>query len=229
MCGRGTQDYTWEQLHNMFSMLGKSGPYSNLQPSYNVCPTDKVALCTNVDGERALHTMRWGLVPYSATDLKKFFRTFNARDDKLENNAMWRSLLDRKRCVVPFNGFYEWRGEKPNKQAYYITRKDGEPLMLAGLWATNEKIDPEGMRSFTVITCPPNDVMSQVHSRMPVILDANAVDIWLASGDWSDQQRALIKPCPDEWLTAAPVNSKGVGNVRNKEKHLIDLIGEPIF
>jgi putative SOS response-associated peptidase YedK len=120
------------------------------------------------------------------------------------------------------------KGPKGKKQPYIIRRKDGAAMMIAGLWAFNDKIDPNGIRTFTIITCPANKVMSGIHDRMPVILSEDDLDLWLGAEPWSEAHRALMKPCPDEWLEAYPV-SKDVGNVRNNREDLIDPIGDPIF
>lgn len=230
MCGRGDQSLTWEQINTLLridgSKPGKPAP-SNYQPNYNVAPTHSVVICTERDGERQVQQMAWGLTPGWAKEPPKF-ATINAMCETIEEKATWKPSLNKLRCVVPFNGFYEWGGVKGKKQCYRITRRDGAPLLLAGLWAFNERIDPKGMRTFAIVTCPANNVMKLIHHRMPVVLSEKEVDDWLDGAPWGDQHRALLRPCPDDWLTAVPV-SQDVGNVRNNRPDLLTPIGDPIF
>ena len=224
MCGRGDQSLSWAKIHELLQIIQPENA-SNLQPNYNVAPTQEVFVCTEHEGERRLEQMRWGLVPIWAKELPKY-STFNAKADGLADKATWKGSLNKMRCIVPFSGFYEWTGPKGQKQPFRITRKDGDPLLMAGLWAFNDKIDGE-LRSFTIITTGVNKVMSELHHRMPVILNPKDVGKWLA-GPWDEAKKKLLKPAPNTWLTASPV-SKDVGAVRNNKPELIEPIGDPIF
>jgi len=226
MCGRFFVSMTWEQYRELLS-LTTPAPESNFQPNWNAAPTHDVLICTSPGGERRLEKMRWGLVPVWAKEPPKF-STINAMREGLEEKATWKNSLNKMRCVAPINGFYEWKGPKGKKQPYIIRRKDGAAMLLAGLWAFNDKIDPNGIRTFSIITCPANKVMSEIHDRMPVILSEDDLDLWLGPEPWGEAHRALMKPCPDEWLEAYPV-SKDVGNVRNNSSDLIDPIGGRFF
>ncbi len=226
MCGRFWSSLTWEEYRALLDLPG-APPATNFQPNWNAAPTHEVLICAQHDGKRALEQMRWGLIPVWAKEPPKF-STFNAKMETLEEKATWKGSLNKMRCVLPVSGFYEWRGPKGSKQPFAIKRRDGRPLMLAGLWAFNDRIDPAGVRSFTIITCEANKAMGALHTRMPVMLAEDDLDRWLGPEPWGDAQRALLKPCPDDWLTAFPV-AKEVGAVRNNRSELIAPAGDPIF
>ena len=224
MCGRGTQKLSWRELHDLMQLTVPAAP-SNLEPNYNVAPTQQIFVCTRTGNERRLERMRWGLVPFWAKEIPKY-ATFNARVETIEEKPTWKGSLNKMRAIVPFSGFYEWKGSKGEKQPYYITRRDEAPLLLAGLWAINDKIEGE-IRSATIIVCEPNEAMAQIHNRMPVVLDREEAGEWL-EGPWSADKRGLLKPCADGVLTASPVG-KAVGSVKNNSSGLIEPTGAPLF
>ncbi len=227
MCGRFWGSLTWEDYRELPDLRAEP-PETNFRPNWNTAPTHDVLICAERDGERRVEQMKWGLVPVWMKDKPKF-STINAKAETIEEKATWKGSLGKMRCVIPVSGFYEWqRGPGKAKQAYAIKRRDGKPMLLAGLWAFNDKVDPENPRTFAIITCPANELMGAVHNRMPVILDPANLDLWIGPEPWGDAHRALLKSCPDEWLTAYPV-SNDVGSVRNNDAGLIEPQGEPIF
>jgi len=227
MCGRFWASLTWDDYRELLDLNGEP-PETNFRPNWNAAPTHDVLICAERDGEKRIEQMKWGLVPIWMKDKPKF-STINAKAETLEEKATWKGSLNKMRCIVPVSGFYEWRsGPGKSKQAYAIKRRDGKPMLLAGLWAFNDKVDPDNPRTFTIITCPANKTMGAVHDRMPVILDPDDVERWIGPESWGEGHRALLKSCPDEWLTAYPV-SNDVGSVRNNYAELIDPEGDPIF
>lgn len=227
MCGRFWASLTWEEYRELLDLKGEP-PETNFRPNWNTAPTHDVLICSERDGERRIEQMKWGLVPIWMKDKPKF-STINAKYETIEEKATWKGSLNKMRCVIPISGFYEWRrGPGKSKQAYAIKRRDGKPMLLAGLWAFNDKVDPDNPRTFTIITCPANEVIGAVHDRMPVILDPADLDLWIGPEPWGDAHRALLKSCPDEWLTAYPV-SNDVGSVKNNYVELINPEGDPIF
>ncbi len=230
MCGRFWVSLTKEQFLELLALTGEA-PETNFPPNWNVAPTHDVLICAERgDGgerRRRLKQMRWGLIPVWAKEAPKF-STFNAKAETLEDKATWKGALNKFRCVVPVSGFYEWRGPKGEKQPFAIQRRDGKPMLLAGLWAYNDKIDPEGVFSFTIITCRANQTMRALHERAPVILDPDDLDLWLGPDPWGDAMHALLKPCPEDLLTAYPVN-KDVGSVKNNRPDLMEPQGEKVF
>ena len=128
MCGRFTQNYTWEQVHAFLSVFG---PPRNLQPHYNIAPTDTVdVIRLDKQGKRELVPMRWGLVPaWWKKSLKEVPATFNARAESVADKPMFRTAFKERRCIVPASGFFEWTGEKGAKQPHLFTAADGSPLL----------------------------------------------------------------------------------------------------
>ena len=195
-------------------------PSSNMEPNYNIAPTQQIWVCAERDGERHLKQLRWGLVPYLVKELPT--KTFNARAETISQKPTWKGSLNKKRCVIPATSFYEWTGPREDRRPYSIQRKDGKPLLFAGLWAYNNKIDGE-IRSATIILCPPNDNMAKVHDRMPVILEPEQLDDWF-DGHWSQQKQDMLRPCADDVLTAWPV-----GKIRGNHPGLAEPIGDRLF
>lgn len=226
MCGRFWASLTWEEYRALLDLKGPAPP-SNFAPNWNAAPTHQVLIARRAEAARALEPMRWGLVPPWAKEYPKF-ATFNAKSETLDEKATWKSSLNKMRCAVPISGFYEWRGPRGNKTPYAVKRRDGQPMLLAGLWAYNDKIEPEGLRSFAIVTCPANKAMSAIHDRMPVILEKSDLDLWLGAEPWGPGPRALLKPAPDDALTAYPV-SRDVGSVKNNRPDLIAPVGDPLF
>ena len=211
MCGRFTRNYTWAQIHAMYSLI-PAVPTSNLQPNFNVCPTTTIDTIIRGDDARALVPMRWGLIPgwWSKTlkDLK--FATFNARAETVAEKPMFRDSFKKRRCLLPLTGYYEWHTVGKEKQPYYFTRADGELMTVAGLqdaWTNPET--GERMRSCTMLISEPNKFVAEVHDRMPVILDKADFEQW-ERGDVKDAA-ALMKPADEnllqKWAVSKRVNS----------------------
>src|SRR5215813_14087293 len=134
MCGRFTRHYTWEDLFRLYHLT--STP-ANIQPSYNVCPTDTVDTVRTTDGKRELVPMRWGLIPWHwKKPLKEMkLATFNARVETVATKPMFRDAFKRRRCLIPASGYYEWADTPDGKQPHYFTARDGSPVLtMAGLW-----------------------------------------------------------------------------------------------
>jgi putative SOS response-associated peptidase YedK len=199
-------------------------------------------------GGRELALMRWGLVPYFAKDLKKFgYSTVNARAEAVSTSAIFRGAFERRRCLVPADGFYEWKklptetlfGPDPNaksakkdeaaKQPYAFTMVNGQPFAFAGLW--DRWKDPAGgeLESYTIITTTPNELTATVHDRMPVILCPQDYDLWLKREPLEKnappapqlELEALLRPYPAEKMAAAEAHMD-VGNVRNNHPGLLN-------
>ena len=213
MCGRFTQNYTWEQVHAFLSVFG---PPRNLQPHYNIAPTDTVdVIRLDKHGARELVPMRWGLVPaWWKKSLKEVPATFNARAESVADKPMFRTAFKERRCIVPASGFFEWTGEKGAKQPHLFTAADGSPLLaFAGLWDRwKDPLTGEWMLSCTIIVSGASAWMEPYHDRMPVLLEAKDFDAWL---DGSLGPEAL-KPAPEEalreWKVSPRLNRTGVGD-----------------
>lgn len=180
----------------------------DLTPRYNVAPSQPIlALRASPEtGKGEFVWLRWGLVPHWAQDVAIGNRMINARAETVAEKPAFRDAFRRRRCLVPASGFFEWRKRERRKQPYYIRMKDGRPFAFAGLW--DRWVAPYGqaVESCTLITTDANDLLVQLHDRMPVILPSTAYDLWLDPGN-SDRGRLLplLHPHPAEEMEAYPV------------------------
>ncbi len=224
MCGRFVAATPPDQLARYFG----AGLAETLLPeNYNVAPTTDIYAVVDGPNGRELAVFHWGLVPVWAKDIKIGNRMINARAETVATSNAFKHALKKKRCIIPVDGFYEWKatpGEK-RKQPYFIHRLDGEPLAFVGLWETWRGPDRQAeqtLYSSTIITTTANETMSPIHDRMPVILPASKWDEWLdPKNDDIASLQGLLVPAPGHLLTMHPV-STDVNNVRNKGSHLID-------
>jgi putative SOS response-associated peptidase YedK len=167
--------------------------------------------------------MRWGLIPHFATSLAGFkaLSTINAQAETLASKATWRVPLQRRRCLVPADGFYEWkRLDKKTRQPYAFALRTGQPFAFAGLWdAWKDPATSLWLQSFAIVTTEANQLTAAVHNRMPVILQPSEYDRWL---DRSAPERPpidLLRPYPADAMRMHPVDPR-VGNVRNDDPSL---------
>jgi putative SOS response-associated peptidase YedK len=204
MCGRFTQLYSWAELHALYSLSDQPAP--NLQPHYNIAPTDQAGVITPRKSGGRLHVrMRWGLIPnWWDKPLSELPSSFNARAETVASKPFFTEAFERRRCLVPASGFFEWTGAEGVRQPWYITSTDGRPLTFAGLYDRwSDPVTGDHAWSFTVIVGEPNKVARRYHDRMPVILGPSAWEQWL-----HEPRRDLLVPCPDEWLQAWPVTTR---------------------
>ena len=206
MCGRFTLAAAPETLTETFP--GFKMP-DELPPRYNIAPSQKVLVVPNT-GENKIDFFQWGLIPSWAKDPTIGNRMINARAETLAEKPSFRSAYRRRRCLVLADGFYEWRREpgKQSKIPMYIRLRSGAPFAFAGLWEVwLPSKDAPSVRSCTIITCPPNSFLENIHNRMPVILESEAYDLWLDMHNQSpDQLNVLLKPYPAEEMTAYAVS-----------------------
>jgi putative SOS response-associated peptidase YedK len=226
MCGRYVSATPPDQIAAYF---GAEAPEALLDPSYNVAPTDDVYAVLSDGSTRHIDAFHWGLVPLWAKDPKIGSKMINARAETLSEKNAYKSAFTRRRCLVPADGFYEWKKDpdapaKAKKQPYFIHRPDGEPYAFAGLWEVwkGPNKDQEPLRSCTIITTSPNDAMAEIHDRMPVILPRSAWDTWL-DRDIDDLELLgkLLVPSAPQIITMHPVSTE-VNNVRNNGEQLIE-------
>jgi putative SOS response-associated peptidase YedK len=180
---------------------------------FNVAPTQEVLTVVRDgdDAEREMRLLRWGLVPKWAKDLNAGYKMINAKAESLQKSPAYRPLVGkiRHRCLIVADGFYEWmKAEDPKqpRQPVRFTVDGGEPFAFAGLWA-KAKINGDLVSSCTIVTTEPNDVVSRVHNRMPVVLPgADAEAAWLDPETDSDDAVELCVPFPPERMESAPAN-----------------------
>ena len=167
--------------------------------------------------------MRWGMVPHFAKSLADFkgFSTINAKAESLLSSALWRVPFQRRRCLVPADGFYEWKQIDPKtKQPYAFLLKSGEPFAFGGVWdAWKDPATGEWLQSFAIITTDPNELTATVHNRMPLILKPSDYNRWLQRAKDDRPPVDLLRPYDAELMMSHPVDPR-VGNVRNNEQGL---------
>jgi putative SOS response-associated peptidase YedK len=201
-----------------------------LKPSWNVAPTDRVYAVAEHDGQRRLGSFAWGLLPFWAKDRKAAARNINARAETVATKPAFRDSFAAKRCLIPADGFYEWEPREQGKLPHYIYSSDGRPLALAGLWASWK--DPESgerLRTCTIVTGRPNDLVAKLHDRMPVILPEEAWSEWL-DPEVSDVDRltGLLAMVPSGGLVEHPVSTL-VNKVDNNVAECVAPIDTPPF
>lgn len=225
MCGRFVSAAPTDEVARYFSV--PSEPETVLEPSWNVAPTADVYVVVSSDQGRRLDAFHWGLVPFWAKDPKVGNRMINARAESLATSGAFKHAFRRRRCVIPADGFYEWTllPDRKRKQPYFIHRPDDEPYGFAGLWEEWRRPESDDvLRSCTIITTSANEVVGNLHDRMPVILPPPAFERWLDPGfDRVDDLRELLVPAPPEMTALHPVSVE-VGNVRNDDPSLTEPV-----
>ena len=227
MCGRFTSTTPAEDLARYFAVdevLVEDHP-----PRWNVAPTDTVLGVVGPAGRRTLGTFRWGLVPFWAKDPSVGSRMINARAETVRTTSAYARPFERRRCIVPADGFYEWqpRPDRKAKQPFHLRRPGGEPIAIAALWDSWRPVrgsDEGRVVSCALITTGANAVLGPIHDRMPVLLGPESWDAWLdPANDDVDALARLLVPAPDDLLEAVPVSS-AVGNVRNDGPDLLERV-----
>ena len=197
-----------------------------LTPTWNAAPSQSLpVILPGDDGSWGAELMRWGLLPrWKPRDGGRAPEPINARAETLAERPMFRPLIPRRRCVVPATGFYEWQATGHGKQPVVLRPTDQELYGFAGLWDETTGPDGEPVRSFTIITGPPNELVAPIHNRMAVILDPKDEATWLDPEltDWPEVEQ-LLRPYPADRMECFTV-SKTVNNTRNDDPSLIQRI-----
>ncbi len=219
MCGRFQQQRPASELARIFDAEDLTDAPD---PRFNVAPTDEASVVVQRDVRRAVVRYRWGLIPPWSDDPKIASRTFNARAETVTTSPMFRDAFKKRRCLVPVDGFYEWRRVGEVRTPLTIFDPDGQQLALAGLWTGRQDLETGGWRrTFTIITTRPNRFMAGIHNRMPVIVDPADWQLWLdPSPSDPGELVGLLEPRDDLLLDAYAVQPL-VNNVRNDGPDLL--------
>ena len=221
--------FTWRQVHAALSLVGTP---RNLQPRYNVAPSQTVAAVRLEHGERRLSMLRWGLIPGWAKDPSIGSRLINARAETVGVKPVFRAAWrPRRRCLIPAEGFYEWTGRRGAvRQPWLIGMKDGALLAFAALW--ERWVVPDGnalkgsladhgsgdaVETFVILTTAANAAVAEIHHRMPVILSPERFDPWLSGED------VALEPHPAESMTIQPVSTR-VNKPSNDDPRCIEPV-----
>lgn len=214
MCGRFSLTTDEAILNERFRLAGSIEPYA---ARYNCAPTQNLAVIT-AEQPRRLSFFRWGLIPFWAKDEKIGNKMINARAESIEEKPSYKNAFRQRRCLVPADGFYEWKNEN-GKKPYRITMKNQMPFAMAGIWESWKSKDGKSIYSFSIITTEANELMKPIHDRMPAILTADLEDIWLNSNN-PEEIRAILKPFDPNQMQAFEV-SKLVNSPRNDNPAVI--------
>ena len=224
MCGRYAATLPPEMMVELFKLLKSI----DMVPRYNIAPTQPIAAIWEEGGRREGHFARWGLVPRWVKDPREFPLLVNARAESMADKPAFRDPLKHGRCVVPASGYYEWQtGPDKKKRPYYITRADGQPMALAGLFATWSGPEGEEVDSVATITVAANRQLSVIHDRMPAILMSEGeIDAWLNVREVRAEEAAqMALPLEDGVLKFHPVSMR-VNSAREDDPGLIVEVAE---
>src|ERR1700740_3178838 len=198
MCGRVRLSSDVSEIKLVFS-IPPDRPTPNFPPSWNVAPTDSLPVVRyeRKAEQRSLDLLRWGLIPFWAKDIKVGFANINAKAEGMETKPAFREAFARRRCLVPFDCFYEWKKLGKDRQPYAVALADRRLMALAGLWETWRSPAGERVRSFTIVTTAPNALLAPIHDRMPVILAPENWPIWLGEKATDPAElKMLLAPYP---------------------------------
>lgn len=221
MCGRFVSATDAEGLVRFF-VVDERAP-DDVPPSWNVAPTDRTFAVARHGDRRVLTTFNWGLVPFWAKDAKGAARQINARAETVATKPAFKESFARRRCLIPANGFYEWRrGADGSRQPFFVHRADGDPMAMAGVWASwRDPADRERRHlSCAVITTSASPAIAHIHDRMPVVLERDDWDTWLDGDSETAELALLLRPAPEDAIAFHPV-AAAVGNVRNNTPDLL--------
>ena len=214
MCGRFAGFSTLEILQTHFPINVAD---VQVTPNFNVAPTQEILAISQHKRKNYLLKYHWGLVPFWAKDLSIGSRLINARSETVATKPSFRTAFKERRCLIPSNGFYEWKGSKGQKQPMFLTLPDGNPFAFAGLWEIwdNKGKEETPYRSCTILTREASKSVLPIHHRMPVILKPEAFDMWLnpENKDINSISDIIQKQIYTE-LISVPV-SKQVNSIKN--------------
>ncbi|MFN2484653.1 MAG: SOS response-associated peptidase [Candidatus Limnocylindria bacterium] len=220
MCGRFSQRDSAEEIATRFAAAVATHHPGG---QYNVAPTDEVSAVLDYHEERVVDTFRWGLVPVWADSPRQGARMINARAETVESSSTYRSALRERRCLIPADGFFEFvRADgRARPDPWFVHRADDAVMAFAGLWSIwRDPVTAARLYSCTILTTVPNELMSRLHHRMPVVVEPEDWDAWLAPSATADKLGPLLTPAADDLLEAYPV-SPLVNDVRNEGPELI--------
>jgi putative SOS response-associated peptidase YedK len=206
MCGRITTTFDFSDIRVRWNLDRDLPLY---KPRFNVAPetSPNIPVIVRHQGGNECRLMQWGLIPNWAADPSIGNRMINARAETLTELRSFKHLVDRRRCIIPADGFYEWRKEGKRKVPMWMYLRSRQPFGLAGLWDVWRKPDGKRVESFTVITTEPNELVRPIHNRMPVILRPEDEDQWLdTSRTTFAKAKSLLKPYSDELMDAHDVS-----------------------
>jgi putative SOS response-associated peptidase YedK len=221
MCGRYVITSTPDAIRRLFGYPEQP----NFPPRYNIAPTQPIPIVRLAEGKRQFALVRWGLIPSWVKDPKTFSLLINARADSVIGKPAFRAAMRRRRCLIPADGFYEWKEVDGRKRPYFVRLKSGEAFAFAGLWETWTGPNGEEIETAAIVTTDANRTLSAIHNRMPVIVPPEAFEMWLDCAHVDPTTAAaLLVPARND-LFEAYETSTAVNRVANDSAALIAALG----
>ena len=227
MCGRSSLTKTEKEIEVRFKATFYSEELEsyNPLPNYNVAPTQMMPVITQDDAQH-IRILRWGLIPFWAKERAIGAKMINARSESLTEKAAFKNLLKSHRCIIPMDGFYEWKKVGKQKVPYRMITTDQDTFGVAGLWDSwKDPTSDEILHSFTVITVGANKLMEAIHDRMPAILTKANERIWLDQEIKPQDAIQLLLPYAEQDMKAYRVSPK-INSVKERDSDLIDDFGD---
>ena len=240
MCGRFGLPGDHTAMKNAFDIPTDTNDHvewDTLMPRYNIAPTDQIPVIVEKNGQRSVESMRWGLIPFHAADLrgrsvldtngKSVNTPINARAETVHSNGIFKHSFKKRRCLIPSGGFYEWKRDGTRKHPQWVHLEDHSWMGFAGLYNWWKSPSADWILSCTIITTIPNSFMEPIHNRMPVILTEGTYDLWLSpdSADLSELKEVLV-PYPAGEMQSHPVSDL-VNKVDNDGPELMASLSNP--
>ena len=223
MCGRYTLTADSTAIQLAFDLDNVT---DELQPRYNIAPSQPVAVITNQNPKELTH-MKWGLVPSWSKDPKIGYKMINARSETAAEKPSFRSAFKRRRCLIPADGFYEWTKRDKQKVPMYIHLENHDLFAFAGLWETWQSPDGSELQTCTILTTEPNDLIRPLHHRMAVILEQEFYDTWLSPDEVpADVLMPMMKAYPQEIMRVYEVSTQ-VNSPANDNPSVIEPFDSP--
>jgi putative SOS response-associated peptidase YedK len=222
MCGRYASTLPPEAMRALFQYLEQP----DFPPRYNIAPTQPIAIVRMFEGKRQFALVRWGLIPAWVKDPRAFSLVINARGEFVLDKPAFRNAMKYRRCLVPADGFYEWKRAGETKRPYFVRGKGGAPLAFAGLWENWMGPNGEEVETAAIVTTTASRSIAHIHERMPAIVPSEAFDFWLDPKVDAQTAAAAIQPAPDAAIEAYPVSS-AVNRTANDSAVLIEPLRGP--
>ena len=217
MCGRFALYSSFQAIKDYADLLNE---ISEINENYNVAPGQEISIIINKNQHSILKSCKWGLIPFWAEDEKIGYKLINTRSESIAEKPSFKVAFQQRRCLIPANGFYEWR--KSDKQPFYINIKDRELFSFAGIWEIWKSPTGKQIFSCSIITTSPNKKLINIHYRMPVILHKEQEETWLTENNGNILQKLLVS-YPSKEMLFHPVSFE-VNSVKNNYPELTKAI-----
>jgi putative SOS response-associated peptidase YedK len=221
MCGRYAITTAPEAIRALFGYAEQP----NFPPRYNIAPTQPIPVVRLVEGRKSVALVRWGLIPSWVKDPRIFSLLINARGESVLDKPAFRNAMRRRRCLVPADGFYEWKTEGGRKQPYFIRPRDRSPIAFAGLWECWMGPNGEEVETACIVTTTANRALRDLHDRMPVVVAPEAFDLWLDCAHVDAETAAALIAPAQETLFEAYTVSTAVNRAADDRPELIAPLG----